>query len=492
MKSGNNMDIKTKKSLFIIITSITLLGGCADLTHFNDKETLETNDAVFIDAKQRAVFNVTKFKFDDSGVKRVEWSGICAEPAPDAISSLAATLGVDLSVADKGTLGVSQSLSEAVGNIGIRTAAIQALRDMMYRNCEAYALGGISDMGIETLQRRFQSTMVAILAIEQLTGAVKAPSVVLTGTSSAGSSDAILKLTNDAKTTLSALNNATDDEAKAKTLYEEKKKANDDTSQKIADGQTAVDTINAKNPPSTDAADVAALAEHKKLEENLVVQKKEMEDAEKAYKESQEVTKKSKQAYDAIESSRVAAVTGGGKTSTFGKIESITKPEPLSDAAIQTVSSTVLSIVKASMAVDYEKEVCTTLVGQYPNEEAKEKSPLWACTNLLLISPDKAKSDESRNTLLGVMVGDPKAIKAFSQSNLMSSKVSEILLKVAPSKQLSKSLWNTLVDDSNLENSVETSLKTLADYQSVKGMLDYYAVSSSKYSIIDKLHSNLK
>lgn len=45
----------------------------------------------------------------------------------------------------------------------------------MYRNCEAYALGGASSIGLGTLQRRFQSTMVAILAIEQLTGAVRVP-----------------------------------------------------------------------------------------------------------------------------------------------------------------------------------------------------------------------------------------------------------------------------------------------------------------------------
>ncbi len=481
------MDIQFKKLLPIIITSITLLGGCADLTHFNDKETIETNDAVFIDAKQRAVFNVTKSTFDKSGAKKVEWSGICAEPAPDAISSLAATLGVDLNVADKGTLGLSQSLSEAVGNIGIRTAAIQALRDMMYRNCEAYALGAISDMGIETLQRRFQSTMVAILAIEQLTGAVKAPSVVLTGTSSAGSSDAIMKLTNDAKTTLSALNNATDDEAKAKVIYEEKKKANDDTSKKIADGQVAVDAINAKNPPSTDAADVAALAEHKKLEENLVVQKKEMEDAEKSYKESQEITKKNKQAYDAIESSRVAAVTGGGKTSTSGQIETITKPEPLSDDAIEHVSNAVVAIVETSMAVDYGKEVCTTLVGQNPNTVAEEKSPLWACVNLLLISPDKAKADNSRDLLLGIMAG-----KAYSQAKTMSEKVNEIIAKVAPSVVLNKAGWDKLVDDSSLDQTEKNSLKALTDYQSVKNHLDVYAGMSGKHSIIDKLHSQLK
>jgi len=463
-----------------------MLGGCAGMTHFNNKETIKTNDAVFIDAKQRVVFNVTKLKFDDSGVKKVEWSGICAEPAPDAISSLAATLGVDLSVADKGTLGVSQSLSEAVGNIGIRTAAIQALRDMMYRNCEAYALGGISDMGIETLQRRFQSTMVAILAIEQLTGAVKAPSVVLIGTSSAGSSDAIMKLTNDAKTTLSALNNTTDDEAKAKDLYEEKKKVNDDTSQKIADGQTAVDTINSKNPPSTDAAEVAALAEHKKLEDNLVIQKKEMEDAEKSYKVSQEVTKKSKQAYDAIESSRVAAVTGGGKTSTSGQIESITKPEPLSDTAILHVSKAVVNIVKASMAVDYGKEVCTTLVGQHPNEVAEKKSPLWACVNLLLISPDKARANESRDLLLGIMAG-----KAYSKAKTMSEKVNGILAKVAPSDVLNKAVWDKLVDDSSLDKTEKNSLKALTDYQSVKNHLNVYTGMSGKHSIIDKLHSQL-
>lgn len=122
----------TALSFIFVVTS------CASLTHFNSKKELSGQSAVFVDAKQRGVYSVSKVDADGNFI----WKGVCAEPSPDAISALASALGLDINVADKGTLGVSNSLSEGVGTLGVRTAAIAALRDIMYRNCEAYALGG--------------------------------------------------------------------------------------------------------------------------------------------------------------------------------------------------------------------------------------------------------------------------------------------------------------------------------------------------------------
>ena len=160
---------------------LVLLGGCADWNTYNKARTVETGKAsvYFTDAKQRTVISsYNKLPGDTTPIQR-----FCAEPSPDALSAMAANFGVNLTSTDK-SLGVQQSLAESAASIGLRTISIQTLRDIMYRECEAYINGGITSFGLETLQRRLQSTLVAVMAIEGLTGAVKAPAVALSGNAS--------------------------------------------------------------------------------------------------------------------------------------------------------------------------------------------------------------------------------------------------------------------------------------------------------------------
>lgn len=360
----------------LIFALVTVISGCASLTHYNKERTAGGNKAFFVDAKQRGVYSVKKTQGN------VSWEGICAEPAPDAISTLAATLGVDLTLTDKGKLGVSQSIAESVGTIGIRTAAIEALRDIMYRNCEAYALGGISNIGIETLQRRFQSTMVAILAIEQLTGAVRSPSVILAGASSAGSPDAIVDLTNKTEVARKSLDDAKTAEATSKGKYDGAVATRKGTEKKIADGKAEADRIRALKTPSDE--------EKKKLTEyhdlsNTLTKNKEAEDAsKKEYDVAQETTKGREQAYSALDASRVAALTGGGKASTSGQIETLGTNPKLSDEATKAVATAVVEIVKATTSeLKFSNELCTTLLGQFANTTPLPGSALESCTKRL-------------------------------------------------------------------------------------------------------------
>lgn len=373
------------------ITIITILNGCASFTHYNKERELSDNSAVFIDAKQRGVYKAKRT--ETNGAATVTWEGVCAEPAPDAISSLAATLGVDLSLTDKGNLGVSQSLAEGVSSIGIRTAAIEALRDIMYRNCEAYALGGVSNIGLETLQRRFQSTMIAILAIEQLTGAVRAPATILVSESSAGSPDAIVDLTNKTEAARISLNSAKESESKSKSSFEKATKEREETEKKIADGKAEADKIRALPAPSEE--------EKKKLTEydaltttQLVKNKSDEESAKKEYETAQSTTKEREQALKALDSSRVAALTGGGSASTSATIETLSAKPALSDTATKEVAAAVVNIVKAATSgLNYTSEVCVTLIGQNANETPLDGSPLAACRDLLSAGKIKLMND---------------------------------------------------------------------------------------------------
>ncbi|MEM8616054.1 MAG: hypothetical protein AAGF20_03865, partial [Pseudomonadota bacterium] len=139
---------------------------------------------VFVDAEQRAVLSTMRplytftareyqngqLRYEDSTVTdphRV----ICAEPAPDALSAVAAQAGISVEEL-QGGLSAQGGLSQAVANLGVRTQTIQTLRDGFYRVCEAY-MNGLSDVQYSIMLRRFQTNMIALLAIEQLTGAVR-------------------------------------------------------------------------------------------------------------------------------------------------------------------------------------------------------------------------------------------------------------------------------------------------------------------------------
>lgn len=155
-------------SSFIKLIMLSLVGaicGCASLTTFTG--TLPVAEkSVALDMKTRVVF-------EKSGV-------VCAEPSPDALSAIGASGGLSA----KGG-NASFGLSESAAFTGLRTQSIQLLRDAMYRLCEGLASGKLSDNDFRSLQRRYQTTMLALLAIEQLTQPVVAGQVLLTSQAAA-------------------------------------------------------------------------------------------------------------------------------------------------------------------------------------------------------------------------------------------------------------------------------------------------------------------
>lgn len=387
------------KVLKVASVSLAILSvsACANLTHFNKKIAVDKNSAVFVDAKQRGVYFYQKNKKTVKKDKTITeiMRGFCAEPNPDAVSAMAATLGLDLTVTDKGKLGLSNAVSEGVANIGLRTVAIQALRDAMYRNCEAYAGGGITEFGIETLQRRFQSTMLAILAIEQLTGAVKAPNTVIVSDTSAGSLDAIIDLTNKTETARSVLDTATKAEKKANEQLSKAKQEMEaaETTLKTFNDEIAAIEHKADADQSTAEKKKIATKKEKKeeLEKTIAVKDTAKQSAKETYEAAQKTTEERKQAFDAIDSSRVAALTGGGTAKNTAVVTQVNQAAPLSDKAVKEVSKAVVDIVEATTQLSYWTEVCTTLIGQNGNEMPQEHSALAIC-NLMIAARNDERS----------------------------------------------------------------------------------------------------
>lgn len=162
----------------LVLCACVVLAGCANLDSIY--RTIDVNGmAVTVDAKQRAIFSAEV-------PKKVV---VCAEPSPDALSAYGASLSGTFSKSSTEQAQLATALAEQSASIGLRTQSIQLLRDAMYRACEGYLGGGITEAEFYLLQRRFQNLTLGLLAIEQLTGAVKAEQVALSTSGGAATGD---------------------------------------------------------------------------------------------------------------------------------------------------------------------------------------------------------------------------------------------------------------------------------------------------------------
>ncbi len=170
--------------------ALASVGGCAsvgNLTSIYRTPDLSDGDSLVLDAEQWAVLNAPHYNKDDGSI---DGRILCTMPSPDALAAAAASGSFNLEGegggdSGSGSLGGSRAVGESAASIGLRTQSIQLLRDTMFRMCESYANGALDDAELGIMMRRFQSMTVAILAIEQLTGAVVASPVAVSATGEA-------------------------------------------------------------------------------------------------------------------------------------------------------------------------------------------------------------------------------------------------------------------------------------------------------------------
>lgn len=153
------------------------LTGCASWTTSTKAVDLGSK-SVALDVKQRLIFSAGRLDAQGQTV-------ICAEPSPDALTVISASGGLTLNDGTGRSGNLAAALSENGASIGLRTQSIQLLRDAMYRLCEGYAAGAVTTQEFAAMQRRYQSTMLGLIAIEQLTGPVVAAQALLTASASA-------------------------------------------------------------------------------------------------------------------------------------------------------------------------------------------------------------------------------------------------------------------------------------------------------------------
>ena len=209
------MSIKVLLGLFF-----TLLLTACSANHNTAYRSFSVTDGsgAMVDIKQRAVI-VSQETYSDSNGDPYTQTIVCAEPSPDALSAFAAELAAE---GGNGEVGVSLAAAtqETASFVGLRTQSIQLLRDAFYRACEGYMSGALTSVQFDILSRRYQRYMVALLGIEQLTGAVRTPSVTLATEGTAEAARSLSQLQNEIQSTNQRISELEQDRANLQTVID--------------------------------------------------------------------------------------------------------------------------------------------------------------------------------------------------------------------------------------------------------------------------------
>ncbi|MEW6267252.1 MAG: hypothetical protein AB1641_29615 [Thermodesulfobacteriota bacterium] len=208
--------------LTLMFVIVILLAGCANFNSIFREINVNEGKGALVDIKQRAVI-VTQ-KNDGTKSKTI----VCAEPSPEALSAYASQIAAEAKLPESVAVQLALAAQESSSFTGLRTQSIQLLRDLQYRLCEAYSNGAIDEVQYGILLRRSQKYMVAILAIEQLTGTLRSPAVTVNTEGQAVTARSISEI----RTEIEAI------DAKIKELESKKKTDGDEFDKKLKSLQT--------------------------------------------------------------------------------------------------------------------------------------------------------------------------------------------------------------------------------------------------------------
>lgn len=341
----------------------SLGSGCAYLTTYTRSIDLQGTNSVAMDVKQRVV--ISQRRPGDAGPsgesKEPTTTVVCAEPSPDALTVLGASGGLSFSdgLAEK-SANLSAALSESGAFVGLRTQSIQLLRDAMYRLCEGYAGRAVDGDEFASMQRRYQSTMMGLIAIEQLTRPVVAGQAALassaTASAGAGAGDAAVKA---AQEDVDKKQAAADEAREAATRAEA---AQREAQQKVDANLSSLKAAEAKKDPSVDSlkAEAATLAKTRddaQLESHIAKDKQRAAD---------EALRRAKSALTTARTASSASAAGTAQLGGIGKA--------VTDSTAELAEG-VTDIVK-EINYSYTREGCLTLVTQLARGDSSKPPPL--------------------------------------------------------------------------------------------------------------------
>jgi hypothetical protein len=346
------------------LAALLAASGCSSVIH--NSRDISKPGIDFVDARQRAVVSGKKITTTTTVVptatgqkKTVEENlVICSEPSPDVFSVLASSFGLDVGLAPSAasdTVKIAGALSENAATIQ-RTQTINLLRESFFRTCERYMNDAISPAEMIVQSARDQRAMVSVLAIEQLTGSLTPPPVVISSSAMANANDSAAKVIDDLKSAKTASDAAA---AKAKV---------DATAYETALTANKCSEIEAIKPESRSVPQNTAWADCEAKKAAAAASKTAATGALEYYT--------AVRTYVMNASPEGVAARGGGEL--LGNA-----PQPATAADRAEVAATVLDIVKSAYAVDEYTMLCMRTLHEAeataPADNSPRKKLLDAC-----------------------------------------------------------------------------------------------------------------
>lgn len=153
---------------------VFVLSGCTNSWFFEEK-SIGSTKVLVTSADVRVITSRAIAKPADNK-NLIPKNIVCAEPSPDIMKAVQTAFGTALNVgisnpagiSGQGGVAISRSYAESAAQLGERLATIQLLRDGLFRACEAYANGAISEVTYAVLLSRFDDTMITMLLGSEL------------------------------------------------------------------------------------------------------------------------------------------------------------------------------------------------------------------------------------------------------------------------------------------------------------------------------------
>jgi len=163
--------VESRPYLFAIAAS-ALVGGC---TWFqNDAKRGYFVEGTFVGARMITSADVRVISQRNHPVTGQVVS--CTEPTPDVAKALSTASQISLKGGNKsatGELGFSGSSAEAVAELAGRSTALLALRDGLFRVCEAYMNGAIGSDAYALVLSRYGQLMTTLFLAEDIQSAAR-------------------------------------------------------------------------------------------------------------------------------------------------------------------------------------------------------------------------------------------------------------------------------------------------------------------------------
>lgn len=200
--------------IFYCVLLALVVAGCSNKGVIFKHQSLAYGSSVTtMDARQRAVIANAYERIGEAKGNKF-FMRTCAEPFPDifAVVSSSLTAGLDADATTEAgklaTLQIGGQLAHALRESGAaieRSQTVNLLAMSLYRTCERYLNGAISEAELQVQAMRDQRTMVSILAIEQLTNIARPakPTIVI----DAGETNTSIKKHIPVKDVIDAKNN---------------------------------------------------------------------------------------------------------------------------------------------------------------------------------------------------------------------------------------------------------------------------------------------